>query len=76
MIPLSTTSVEQILCDGLSLEDLVASFADLYQSGTLNEDTLKELERLLVMFTYTGLENTWRSSLAYTEAAENEEEVV
>jgi len=76
MVPLSATSVEQILCDGLSLEDLVASVVELYQSNALKNDTIRELERFLVTFTYTGLENIWRSSLTYVDSAENEEEVV
>jgi len=73
ILPISEISIEQVLCDGLPLEDLVASLEELYQSRALSATTREKHERFWVAFTYTGLENTWRSSLNYVAATEGGE---
>jgi hypothetical protein len=77
-LPISESSIEQVLCDGLPLGDLVTSVAELYQSKAISADKLKTLERLWVMFTYTELENIWRSSLNHVTPVSlvEEEEVI
>lgn len=69
-MPIPHLSIEQLICDGLPLEDLVKSIIQIYKNNTLRAEASETFERFWIGFTYTSLEETWKRSLTYIESGE------